>query len=184
MNPALPVHHPSHLLSQLNHGHRVVAAPVVACDGVKVLGARHVGGLGAGVLQFDQGQRAGVLQCGAFQHGPFGNEAGGLISLSDSEVIAGFGQKYGTATYDGPTTGSSMGRGFDNWLEIQRGRLPRDTAVLIVHTHPRSTAKPSPDDLTAAVVSSTHEIILTNKQVLIYDKGYIDSSKFICTFNR
>ena len=50
----LGLHLQGHRLAQLNHGHGVPAAPVVAGDGVKVLSAGQVaGGIGA-VEQFNQ----------------------------------------------------------------------------------------------------------------------------------
>ena len=62
-----------HRICQINHRHGVVAAPVVAGDGVKVFCAGHLDGGIRAVPQFDQGQWAGVLQrgtrqCGALAH--------------------------------------------------------------------------------------------------------------------
>ena len=102
-----------------------------------------------------------------------------MLTISDSVVSAGGHEQTGTATYNGPTTGSSMGGAFDSWLDIQRGRLPQGTSVVIVHTHPRKTARPSQTDLNTSVVSNTDEAIITSKSIVIYDKN---GSK--CTFSR
>ncbi|CAN5217525.1 hypothetical protein BH20ACI2_BH20ACI2_05430 [soil metagenome] len=84
---------------------------------------------------------------------PTGREAGGYIWISNREVVAGVGEVFGNATYEGPTTDRSMGRAFDTWLRNQADRVPSGATVVIVHTHPRSTSRPSPGDINAAILT-------------------------------
>ncbi len=51
-----------HRIGQINYRHGVVAAPVVAGDGVKVFGACHIAGFVRSFAQFYQQQWAKVLQ--------------------------------------------------------------------------------------------------------------------------
>ena len=60
---AAGAHRLFHFAPQLDHGHGVVARPVVASDHVEVFRAGDVLRFGVAVLQFDQRQRALVFQC-------------------------------------------------------------------------------------------------------------------------
>ena len=61
--------------AQLNHGHGIVAAPVVARDGIEIFSAGHIAGGRIAILQLHQRQLPRMLQCGAFKHGAVGHKA-------------------------------------------------------------------------------------------------------------
>ncbi len=112
--------------------------------------------------------------------------------FGNGQVVAGVGEPLITEIYEGTTgvTNRAMGRDFTIWIRQQANKLPKDTAAIWVHTHPRGTLKPSGSsdpnavggpsgDYDTVAYTRLKGAIVTATKVVVFD-----ANRPVCTFNR